>query len=88
MSQHSIRGSIKVALIGGPLDGAQYGDLPDPGKPTASVRLSIPLSQPADTSVRAIYICTHTGSPAETWEFRFHRLSYPKFPTGTQVSFT
>lgn len=43
MAEKKIRGSIRCTLTGGPLDGACYRDLPNPGDQPASARLSIPL---------------------------------------------
>ncbi|WP_417555676.1 hypothetical protein [Microbacterium sp.] len=87
MSEKSMCGSIRAALSGGPLDGAQYGDLPDVGAPKTSVRLSIPLTQPAESAARAVYICRRPGKPEDVWQFEYDKTVLPEFPTGTSVSF-
>lgn len=87
MSEKKISGSIRCALSGGPLDGAQYGDVPNPGEAVNGARLSIPLSQPAETSVRAIYICNAPGTPDDVWNFAYAKLVYPGLPVGTQATF-
>lgn len=93
MSEKKIRGSIQCALSGGPLsggplDGAHYGDVPNPGKAVGGARLSIPLSQPAETSIRAVYICSEPGSPDEVWNYTYAKLVYPGLPFGTEAAFT
>lgn len=87
MTKKGIRGSIRIALSGGPLDGAQYGDLPDPGRPAKFACVSIPLSQPADTALRALYVCHAPGTPDDVWRFTFHKTVFPKLPVGTEANF-
>ncbi|WP_193597595.1 hypothetical protein [Microbacterium sp. YJN-G] len=87
MAEKKIRGSIRCTLTGGPLDGACYRDLPNPGDQPASARLSIPLSQPAEASVRALHVCEHPGAPDDVWQFSYVRTVFPELPVGTQASF-
>ncbi|MFP1602971.1 hypothetical protein ACLD0U_09815 [Microbacterium sp. 2216-1] len=87
MAERKITGSIRCCLSGGPLDGARYGDVPNPGHAVKGARLSIPLSQPAETAAHAVYICPAPGSPDDTWEFLYAKTVYPGLPVGTKASF-
>lgn len=87
MAEKKIKGSIHCVLKGGPLDGAHYGDVPNPGDKPGIARLSIPLSQPAETSIRALYVCTSPGAPEDVWQFSYVKTVLPGLPVGTQASF-
>lgn len=87
MAIGKIQGSIRCRLVGGPLDGAHYGDLPYPGKVPGGARLSIPLTAPPETSIRAVYQCVTPGGPKDVWEFALVKTVFPELPVGTEVSF-
>lgn len=87
MATGKIQGSIRCRLVGGPLDGAHYGDLPDPGRTPSGAHLSIPLATPPETSIRAIYLCVSPGGPNDIWEFMYAKTVFPGLPVGTEVSF-
>lgn len=87
MTEKKIRGSIRCSLSGGPLDGARYGDVPNPGHEVNGARMSIPLSQPAETSARAVYICESPGKTDEVWKFTYSKTVLPGLPVGTEASF-
>jgi len=90
MTEKRIQGSIHCLLVGGPLDGARYGDVPDPGHSVERAKLTIPLSQPAETSSRAVYLCDRPRSPDEVWQFTYVSTvlpTLPVLPVGTQASF-
>lgn len=72
-----IMGTIPGEMIGGPLDGAKYGDLPDVGEPFTDCVLSCPLGQPADQHLMAIYICRGEAPVAGFWQFFYERTEYP-----------
>lgn len=74
-----IMGTIPGEMIGGPLDGAKYGDLPDIGERFTDCVLSCPLGQPADQHPMAIYICRGDAPVAGFWQFFYERT---EFPTG------
>lgn len=87
MNAPKIRGTIHCVLHGGPLDGARYGDAPDPRKEIGAARLSIPLSQPHEQAARAVYICPEPGERGEPWEFHFQKIELPGLPVGTSITF-
>ena len=72
-----IIGTIRGEMIGGPLDGAKYGDLPGIGEPFTDSVLSCPLGQPADQHPMAIYICRGEAPVAGFWQFFYERTEYP-----------
>ena len=82
-----IHGTVRCVLIGGPLDGARYGDVPDPGQTVTQAKLAIPLSQPAEKSPRAVYVCERPGSVDDVWQFTYLSTILPGLPIGTQASF-
>lgn len=87
MSEKNIRGSIHCLLTGGPLDGAHYGDVPNPGHPVEKAKLTIPLSQPAEMAPQAVYVCIRPGAPDEVWCYDYVKTIPPVLPVGTQASF-
>lgn len=89
-----IKGTIPCQLIGGPLDGAKCGDLPDIGGPMTGAILSVPLSQPAEAAFHAVYVCTASQPVDGLWPFVYERTDPPasvrlvEAPTGTSMSTT
>lgn len=72
-----IEGTIPCELIGGPLDGAKYGDLPDLAGPLTHMTLSVPLGQPAGAHAAAIYMCLGEAPVAGLWQFFYERTEHP-----------
>lgn len=74
---NGIIGTIPCELFGGPLDGAEYGDLPDIGETYTNCELSSPLGQPADLHPRAVYVCRGEAPVHGFWQFFYDRTDYP-----------
>lgn len=71
--------SLFCAYFGGPRDGLKTGDLPAAlsGRPLTGVVSKLPLGQPSEFSLFAVYLCTSETQVDGFWVFEFQRLEGP-----------
>lgn len=71
--------SLHCVYIGGPRDGFRTGDLPlvMSGKKLTGMETRIPLSQPHEYSLFAVYLCTSEAQIDGFWQFHFQSLTGP-----------
>ncbi len=72
--------SLYCAYFGGPRDGFKTGDLPAElsGTKLTGTVSHIPLSQPHEFSLFAVYKCTSETQVDGFWEFHFQGLEGPQ----------
>jgi len=71
--------SLYCAYFGGPRDGFKTGDLPVAisGKKLTGMVSKIPLSQPAQYSLFAVYVCTSETQVDGFWVFEYRGIEGP-----------
>lgn len=71
--------SLFCAYFGGPRDGLKTGDLPVTlsGTKLTGMVVSMPLSEPSEFSLFAVYECTSETQVKGFWEFHFRRMEGP-----------
>lgn len=83
MTKHASAGSndptLFCAYFGGPRDGLRTGDLPASlsGSKLTGMIAKIPLSQPHEFSLFAVYECTSETQIEGFWEFTYVGLEGP-----------
>jgi hypothetical protein len=71
--------SLYCKYFGGPRDGFKSGDLPASfsGRKLTGMGMKIPLAQPADFSIFAVYQCLSETQVNGFWEFYFQGYEGP-----------
>lgn len=71
--------SLYCKYFGGPRDGFKTGDLPPQlsGQKLTGMVAAIPLAQPLEFSLSAVYECTSERQVDGFWEFRFQGFEGP-----------
>jgi hypothetical protein len=71
--------SLYCAYFGGPRDGLKTGDLPAvlSGEKLTGMVSKMPLSQPHQFSLFAVYVCTSETQVNGFWEFRYTGMEGP-----------
>ena len=71
--------TLYCVYVGGPRDGFKTGDLPAllSGKKLTGAVSRVPLSQPAQFSLYAVYVCTSDAQVNGFWEFSYVGLEGP-----------
>ncbi len=71
--------TLYCAYFGGPRDGLKSGDLPASfsGQKLTGMVAKLPLSQPAQFSLFAVYECTSETQIDGFWQFHFRGLEGP-----------
>ena len=71
--------SLYCAYFGGPRDGWKTGDLPTllSGQKLTGMTSHLPLSQPHQFSLVAVYECTSETQINDFWQFHFRRIEGP-----------
>ncbi len=71
--------TLYCAYFGGPRDGLKTGDLPASmsGQKLTGVVSKMPLSQPHEFSLYAVYECTSDAQIEGFWQFHFRGLEGP-----------
>ncbi|MBO0981973.1 hypothetical protein [Microbacterium sp. SD291] len=71
--------SLYCAYFGGPRDGLKTGDLPAPlsGKKLTGMTSKMPLSQPHQYSLYAVYVCTSETQVDGFWVFEYQGMEGP-----------
>lgn len=71
--------SLYCAYFGGPRDGFKTGDMPVAlsGKKLTGMVSKIPLSQPAQYSLFAVYVCTSETQIDGFWVFEYRGMEGP-----------
>lgn len=71
--------TLYCVYVGGPRDGLKTGDLPAlmSGKKLTGAVSRVPLSQPAQFSLYAVYVCTGDAQVNGFWEFGYVGLEGP-----------
>lgn len=71
--------SLYCAYFGGPRDGLKTGDLPAElsGKQLTGTVAKLPLAEPHQFSLYAVYVCESESQVDGFWEFRFQGLEGP-----------
>lgn len=71
--------SLYCAYVGGPRDGFKTGDLPSvlSGKKLTGMVSKVPLSQPHQFSLFAVYVCTSETQVDGFWIFEYRGMEGP-----------
>jgi hypothetical protein len=71
--------SLYCAYFGGPRDGFRTGDLPATlsGRKLTGLVSKVPLTQPAEYSLFAVYECTSETQIDGFWQFHYQGLEGP-----------
>lgn len=71
--------TLYCAYFGGPRDGLKTGDLPSAlsGKKLTGIVSKVPLSQPHEFSLYAVYECTSATQIHGFWEFQYRGMEGP-----------
>ena len=71
--------TLYCAYFGGPRDGLHTGDLPVTlsGQRLTGLVSKVPLSQPAEFSLFAVYECTSQAQIDGCWQFHYQGLEGP-----------
>lgn len=78
-SANNLDPTLYCAYVGGPRDGFKTGDLPASlsGKKLTGSVTKLPLSQPAQFSLYAVYECTSETQIDGFWQFHYRGMEGP-----------
>lgn len=71
--------TLFCAYVGGPRDGLKTADLPPAfsGRPLTGIVSKLPLSQPHQYSLYAVYVCTSETQVNGFWIFEYRGMEGP-----------